>query len=240
MKYLWLAIGLFILQEQSFAKRKVTFFAEDGVAVTADLYYSSRDYPYVLLFHQDGYSRGEYKDIAERILKLKYNCLAVDLRAGNEVNYVSNETARYARMNDYSNSLLDAKKDIKAAIDYAYRQSDTTVILFGSSFSASLCLKTAVHNPRVHAVIAFGPGEYFKKDFVLKEEVPKLQKPVFIATNEAEYAFVEDMFKTNPPENVTIFSPHNGKGEHGSKALWESSENSKEYWFALLMFFGKL
>jgi len=240
MKYFFVSLFILCSIVNIYAKREVTFFSEDGLEITADLYFVSKEFPYVLLFHQDGYSRGEYNDIAEKILNLNYNCLAVDLRVGEEVNYIENETAKAARLNNYPNDFLDSEQDIIAAIEYAYTRSDTSVILFGSSYSAALCLKVSINNPKVHAVIAFGTGEYFEEEFSLKGQINKLKKPVFVATNDAEYSFVSEIFESATSEYITIFKPHDGKGAHGSKALWETSINNKEYWLALLMFFSKL
>jgi len=79
------------------AQKAVTFTAKDGLLVTADLYESDASYPYLLLFHQAGSSRGEFREIAPRLTKLGYNCLAVDLRAGNENNFVVNQTSLRAK-----------------------------------------------------------------------------------------------------------------------------------------------
>ena len=231
---------LFSVSLQLSAKRKITFISEDGVTITADLYYKSKELPYVLLFHQDGYSRGEYNEIAEKIMNLNYNCLAVDLRSGDRVNYVENETARFAKSHGFASDYADAEKDMKAAIAYAYKKSEQKVILFGSSYSATLCLKQSINNGRISAIIAFDPGEYLKPEYALKDNMKELDKPVFIATNKASYPFVKEIFKETDPGQLTYFTPSNGKGEHGAKALWEESENNKEYWLALLMFFSKL
>ena len=73
---------------------KVKFQSKDDITITADCYKVDESSPYILLFHQAGSSRGEYKEIAGKLTNLGYNCLAVDLRSGNEVNNVVNETAR--------------------------------------------------------------------------------------------------------------------------------------------------
>ena len=84
------------------AQEKVSFVAEDGLEITADLYEINPSKPYILLFHQAGSSRGEYLQIANKILKFGYNCLAVDLRSGGEVNFIQNHTALLAIQQGYS------------------------------------------------------------------------------------------------------------------------------------------
>ena len=238
--YLLYLMLLLSVSLQLSAKRKITFISEDGVTVTADLYFKSKELPYVLLFHQDGYSRGEYNEIAEKIMNLNYNCLAVDLRSGDRVNYVENETARFAKLHGFATDYAAVEKDIKAAIAYAYKKSEQKVVLFGSSYSAALCLKQAINNGRVMAIVTFDPGEYLKPAYSLKDNMKEIDKPVFVATNKSNYPFVKEIFADTDPGLLTYFTPSNGKGEHGAKALWAESENNKEYWLALLMFFSKL
>lgn len=222
------------------AKRKVTFYASDGLKVTADLYYISSDKPYVVMFHQQGSSRGEFDEIAERIVKLEYNCLSVDLRVGDENNYTKNETASEAKKNNFPTTYSDVEKDLEAGILYAYKKCSQPVVVFGSSLSSTLCLKEAIENPLVSAAIAFSPGEFLKPDYVLKDHIAEINKPVFLATNAAEKRFVNEIIAGQDLPSVSLFSPSDGKGEHGAKALWGESVNSKEYWFALSLFFSKL
>ena len=237
---LWIIAGVIFIQNPAYAKRKVTFLADDGVTITADLYFKEARLPYVVLFHQDGCSRGEYNEIAEKIMNLNYNCLAVDLRCGDQVNYVENETARYAKNYGYKCTYNTSEHDVRAALQYAYKKSEQPVILFGSAFSASLCLKVALNDARISAVVAFDPGEYLKPEYTLKEHMKDIDKPVFIAANKANLPYVKKMFLDTEISHLTYFTPSNGKGERGSKALWEKSANNKEYWLALLMFFSKL
>lgn len=222
------------------AQEKVTFKATDGLTITATRYEKSMSDPYILLFHQAQWSRGEYNEIAKRLLKMGYNCLAVDLRSGGEVNYIQNETAVRAEKDGYSNSMLDAEKDIQAAINYAYKRTNRKVILFGSAYSASLCLKVAKGNDRVHSVIAFSPGEFFKPQLVIQDAVRGLNKPVFAAGTQDEYQYVNDLLIDISPEMKTVFKPKGGQGEHGAAALWPKSDASNEYWFALMDFVRRI
>jgi alpha-beta hydrolase superfamily lysophospholipase len=227
---------LFFVSE---AQEKVTFVAADGLQITADLYESNKDKPYILLFHQAGYSRGEYRQSAEKIIKFGYNCLAVDLRAGGEVNYIQNHTALLAIQQGYPADYLSSQQDIVAAIEWVKERSDESVILFGSSFSASLCLVVAKNNPDVKAVIAFSPGEFFEPGLSIQTELSNLNKPVFAASSKRENTYVNKVLKSVSSDNKTIFTPEKG-GEHGSKSLWKSNPNNQEYWLALTMFFSKI
>ena len=93
------------------AQQMVTFFSSDGLTVTADLYLKDKSYPFIILFHQANFSRGEYQETAPKLMKLGYNCLAVDLRSGKEVNFIKNETAAKAHEKNLPrNDLLCRRK----------------------------------------------------------------------------------------------------------------------------------
>ena len=220
------------------AQNKITFPASDQLTVTADFYENEKDgknATWVLLFHQAGYSRGEYRETAARIVKLGYNCLAVDLRSGQEVNFVTNETAKEAKKKKISSGYLDAKKDILAAIEYAFGKSNKPVILFGSSYSASLALVVAKSNSKVKSVVAFSPGEYFENALNVQNSLTGYDKPIFAAVSKKEYPYLETLL-SGVTKNKTLFQPQSGDGEHGSKALWKANKSHSEYWMALISF----
>ena len=221
------------------AQEKVTFTAEDGLDVTADLYEVDKDKPYIIMFHQAGSSRGEYRPIANKMLKFGYNCLAVDLRSGGEMNYIQNHTALLAIQKGYSVDYLSSKKDIEAAINWIKQRSDKPVVLLGSSFSASLCLLEAKNNQDVKAVVAFSPGEFFTPELSVESAISDLEKPVFVASSKREYPYIDTLLTNVSSVNKTLFAPSEG-GEHGAKSLWKSNSNNEEYWLALTMFFSKI
>jgi predicted alpha/beta hydrolase len=236
MRIFALFIAVFFFFRLS-GQEKVTFKAADSLTVYANLYEIDENLPYLILFHQDGFSKGEYKTTAIKLLKLGYNCLAVDLRAGDYVNYIQNETAKEAKEKGFPTGYLDAEQDMKAAIEWAYNRSNKPVILFGSSYSASLSLRIARSDPRVKAVIAFSPGEYFKPDLVIKDNLVGFDKPVFVACSQREFTYMNDMLSGIPENLKSVFKPQEGTGEHGSKALWSANPSSNEYWLALFLFF---
>jgi dienelactone hydrolase len=242
MKILYTFLLLFLCFSLSFSqvnKEKVSFASGDGVHITADKYIINEEYPYILLFHQAGSSRGEFNEIAERFVKLRYNCLAVDLRSGDNSKYVRNETAQSAREQNASANFLDALPDIRAAIDFAWDLNPKELILLGSSYSASLIMLEGMDNPNVRAMIAFSPGEYFGDDLRMEESLDSLNKPLFIAVTDREEPYVKQMMSNIPEENFTLFKPEK-PGVHGARALWEDNVSKDEYWLALLLFINNL
>lgn len=231
-------ILLFYIQSIK-SQSTITFLSKDGVIITADLYFVSDTLPYMILCHQENYSRGEYKETARKFTKLGYNCIAIDARSGDEVNGVKNETAFGAKAKNKPTTYLDAEQDILSAIDYAYKKSNTKVVLVGSSYSASLALKIGTTNDKVKAVIAFSPAECFGAKLNLKEAIKNYDKPLFVASAKEEAADVAILIKDIKSPNKKQCTP-SGKGEHGSKALWKSTPDYHEYWMALLMFMRDL
>jgi pimeloyl-ACP methyl ester carboxylesterase len=218
----------------------VYFYAGDSVKIRGDLYLHGYNLPFIILCHQEGSNRSEFYDIAPRLLNLNYNCLAIDLRAGGTVSFTDNETARKALSGNRPVQMIDALPDILAAIDYVKGFNPRPVILFGSSFSASLCLLAAMGNPRVLAVVAFSPGEYFQPRINMAARMGKMDKPVFVGTTQPEFEYLKKMTSGIPEEDITLFKPEKGIGIHGTRALTSGEATRDEYWFALMMFFKKL
>jgi hypothetical protein len=221
-------------------KSTVTFTAGDGLVLTADKYITSTDNPYILLFHEQESSRGEFTDIARKLCKMDYNCLAVDIRNGGSKNYVSNETAKRCRENRCPTSAADIELDMVAAIRYAGRQSSQPVILLGSGANGSLCLKLATELEQVKAVIALSPGEYFLPALNIEDTITGLDKPVFITSSQSEFPYVSRLSSGIDAQYLTLFEPQLGEGGRGTAALTEENAHNSEYWFALLLFFKEL
>lgn len=221
------------------AQLKVFFPAKDELMITANWYPVSSNFPVILLCHQNGFSRGEYLETALRLNKFGFNCLAIDQRVGKTVNGVLNETASDAEEKNKSRKFEDAEQDIVAALDYLQTQYKQKVILFGSSYSASLALKIAATNDRVSAVIAFSPGEYFSDPDYISSAIATLDKPVFITSSREE---ADDVTKLVRDVNSKIKIQYIPKkaGDHGSKVLWSTSPQNHEYWIALMSFLDKV
>ncbi|MBW1758430.1 MAG: alpha/beta hydrolase, partial [Deltaproteobacteria bacterium] len=73
--------------------KSVDFPTAGGIQGRADVYAGqSKSATLVLLFHQAGWSRGEYREIAPKLIKAGYQVMAVDQRSGGKVNGIQNET----------------------------------------------------------------------------------------------------------------------------------------------------
>lgn len=225
--------------KDSLLMNTIHFPSLDGLTITADEYKTSDTLPWILLCHQARFSRGEYRETAAEFAAFGYNCLAIDQRSGDEVNDVTNETAALAKSKKQPAAYLDAEQDIVAALNYLFAKSGKPVILAGSSYSAGLVLKIAVNNPKVKAVLAFSPGEYYGSALHLGETIAPLDKPVFITSSREEAADTKLIFDRIASKNKTQFVPA-GAGIHGSKALWNSTADHEEYRKAVSDFFASL
>lgn len=238
MNKIFQLIFLILIFASAHAQKLVTFKANDGLEVTADYYETENESNrYFLLFHQAEYSRGEHKEIGRKLIKLGYNCLAVDLRSGGEVNYVQNETAISAKKKGMEPTMFDAWKDIEASIIYIKSiDENAEIYLFGSSYSASLCLIAAKKRNDIKAVVAFSPGEFFQNKINVESEIEGLNIPMFVACPQSEFNYVKKLVSKVDKKKLTLFKPQRGDGLHGAKTLWWESSTSNEFWLALFFF----
>ncbi len=220
--------------------KTITFTAVDGLEVTADEYIVDPFKPYILLFHEQGSSRGEFSTIARRLCKLDYNCLAVDLRNGGKYDYVSNETAKQLRGKHLEAGIKEIEQDVVAAIQYVRGKSNLPVVLFGSGANGSLSLKVALSDTLVRAVVAVSPGEYFMPEIKIQDAIAALEKPVFITSSKAEFPYVSELASGIDQDYVSLFEPKQGSGERGTGSFSVDYEYNTEYWLALILFFKDL
>lgn len=220
--------------------KTITLSASDGLEITADEYIVGPENPYILLFHEQGSSRGEYHTIARRLCKLDYNCLAIDLRNGGNNSRVSNETARRCRESRCPTGIEDLGLDVAAAIKYVQGKSQLPVIVFGSGANGSLGLKLAKENDHIRAAVALSPGEYFMPTLKIQDTIAGLKKPVFITASKDEIPYVSELASGLEEEYLTLFEPKQGEGHRGSESLSENYDENTEYWVALILFFRDL
>ncbi len=224
-----------------YAQKTVEFTAADGLSVTADLYEKNGSKKFILLFHQAGWSRGEYKETAPQLNELGYNCLAIDQRSGGSVNGVTNETKARAKKEGKGTEFKDAFKDIEAAVAYVKKTyKPDQVIIWGSSYSSSLVLKYAGDYPKnIDAVLSFSPGEYFgEKNFIGKSAV-NITIPSFITSAKNEKDSWWKIHQAIPSASKSYFLPTTG-GNHGSRALWSKFKDSNDYWTAVKSFLSNI
>lgn len=244
LKRVFLEIGLIAfllsgLTGSAIAVETITFASEDSLEITADVYMAhDKEAPFIVLFHQARWSRGEYQEIAPKLNEMGFNCMAIDQRSGDAINDVPNETARRALEAGKPVNYIDALPDLRSAIRYAREHyADGKLLIWGSSYSAALVLKIAGEHPDwIDGVLAFAPGEYFSKqgqsETYITDAAQKIELPVFITSAKDEKPNWEGIFETIPSKDKQAFLPETA-GNHGSRALWEQFDDSDDYWQAV-------
>ncbi len=224
------------------ARDTITFKAADGLAITADLYPgkgTSAATPVIIAFHQAGSSRGEYRTIAPKLAALGYTVLAPDQRSGQSYDGVKNKTAARAKAAGKPTKYKDALPDLHAALAYMRRsQPKSAIIIWGSSYSASLVLKLAAQPGLADAVLAFSPGEYYGGSWV-RDTAGKIAIPTFITSARGEAGRWSAIFNAVGTKSKIGFIPR-VKGRHGSSALHPSQGvQADPYWRAVKTFLAK-
>ena len=218
--------------------KKLTFKSKDGLLITADYYKIINHKGLIVLCHRSHSNRAEYRETAPKFNKLGYSCLAIDQRSGMKVFGETNETKNRAKEQGLPTGYLDAKPDIESAIEYAYKLNENNpIILFGSSYSASLALLVASNSDKVKSVIAFSPGEYLKK-INLAKEIKNISIPIFATSAQKEIKQVSEVLKLIDKKYITHFKPK-VEGFHGSKALWKVVNGYETFWKSLEEFLKK-
>jgi dienelactone hydrolase len=230
-RYCLVAAALMAMSGCARAVETLTFPSLDGLEVTADLYLAHpAEAPLILLFHMAGSSRAEYASIAPRLNRLGFNAMAVDQRSGGG----RNETAKRAREAKKGTTYIHALPDMKAALAFARaKYARGKVILWGSSYSASLVLKMAGDDPAsCDGVLAFSPGEYFVPPVSIEESAKGIKVPVFVSSAKFEGEDWKAIFAAIGAPGKESFLPEGG-GAHGSEALAEETPGNAEYWKAV-------
>lgn len=217
--------------------------SSDGLKIRADLYeIDDKTAPVILLFHQAGFSRGEYRETAPLLNDLGFNCIAIDQRSGKVVNGVKNEAFIDASAKGLGVKYPDAFPDLETALKFVVKKYPSNkIIVWGSSYSASLVFVLADKFPeKITAVAAFSPGEYFKfNGKEIRGYAKSVKCPVFITSAKKEHKYWKEIYENIPDGNKAFFLPES-EGVHGSRALWKSSPGHEQYWEALKKFLKHL
>ncbi len=217
----------------------ITFPSKDNLDITANLWAPHPvTAPFIVLFHQAGWSRAEYDEIAPKLVAMGFNCMAVDARAGGGVNGVRNETERRAKSSGRSTGFLDAEQDLEAALRYAReRYAHGKLLGWGSSYSAALVLHLAgMHPGLMDGVLAFSPGEYFAdqpgRATYVATSARRIAVPVFITSARSERDDWVPIFAAIDQSFRRAYVPER-EGRHGSSALWRRTNGQEGYWQAV-------
>ena len=182
--------------------------AKDKTRVYASYYRSMNNNSKIaLLFHQAGSNRMEYEPLLSTMHSAGFDTLTVDQRSGDTRWGADNMTVnRIGQSAEY----IDAYADLEAALEYAVKRKYKTIVVVGSSYSASLAIVLASKNPeKVTAVAAFSPGEYFTNKNWIKTSAEKLRVPLYVTGATDEKQRVDEILVKTAGNDVTYYRPIN-------------------------------
>jgi dienelactone hydrolase len=225
-------------ESRAMSAEPVTLTAADGVKVSGVYTGVEKPKAVILLFHQADSSKDEYATIASRLATWGYASLRIDQRSGGNL-FGTNETVKELGR---STSYYQAKPDLNAALAWA-RDKKLPVILWGSSYSASLAFLVAADYPdQVKGVIAFSPGEYFDNKTLVRDAAAKVRAPVFATSAQDGHEIDEARtILAAVPGAKEQFVPKLG-GVHGSSTLLRAKnpDGSEAAWSAVLAYLQKV
>jgi|JI10StandDraft_1071094.scaffolds.fasta_scaffold512535_1 dienelactone hydrolase len=205
----------------------------DGLTMRAVVYTIDSTKPVIVLCHQARMNNYEYAEIAPKLCAMGYNCVALDQRSGGAMETHENITNKNALAKNLATGYTSSLPDIMAGVNYAATTFGQQVILWGSSYSASLVLKVAMDNPNVKSVITFSPILKFDDGSTAADYFKSYNgKPIFMTSTEKEAAPLTKAMSHLGDDVLTQYYP-DMKGTHGSKALWSSDPSSADYWEAV-------
>lgn len=217
----------------------VTMVASDGLPVTGVLYQRDSAATVIVLCHQARFNNYEYAEIAPKLVEMGFTCLAIDQRSGGEMDTHPNATNIAAVEKGLETGYQNSLPDIRAAVDYASGISGKPVILWGSSYSATLVLQVAMESDQVRAAVGFSPILKFDSGDSAKDIFTKYTgKPLFITSTEKEGAPIAKALEHLGDDVLEQYYPET-KGTHGSKALWSSDPAAPDYWSAISTWLSK-
>jgi len=224
-----------------YRSEQIQFESKDGLTVYADLYEVSENNPTILLCHQAGYNRKEYMDIAPKLCELGFNCLAIDQRSGGVFVERKNLTNEMAKSKGIETEMYNAVPDLEASIQFLNEKYKQNIIVWGSSYSASLALYIGSYDDRVKAILAFSPGNYFGDKIPNLEGVfAELKKPYLVTSSKKEAEKIKLLIgDSNSAKKQIQFVP-NSNGHHGSRVLWTGQSGGDEYWTVVKDFLSQL
>jgi dienelactone hydrolase len=221
---------------------EVSFETSDGVQVYGDIYRSADgdNAPVILLFHQaGGDARGEYTNIAIRLMENGYNVLAIDQRVGGDRFGGGNRTM--AGLDGQEFGYCDVYPDLEAALNYMRAQGfGGPLALWGSSYSAALVFQLGVKNSdQVSAVLGFSPSSGAPlADCSLLPYLVQLELPTLALRPQREFEveYVQAQMKEFEAHGIQTYIAN--PGEHGSSMLNAErvGESTEATWTVVLKF----
>lgn len=146
------------------AAKTISFETPDGVKIVGTLYAAAKENSAaVLMLHQFGGSRSDYKDLANQFQSSGFAVLAIDGRGfGESIKKVDGSKVAAGQSAEAVNGM---KSDVAAAVKFLSEQRNVDkkrIGVVGASYGSSLAIIHAADNAEIKAVGLLSPGtNYF-------------------------------------------------------------------------------
>lgn len=205
--------SLVVAGGQAFAE-EVTFKAQDGTALKADLEAVKDSTKGVVLVHMIGRSGQDWRFLADKLNTAGFSTLSVDLR-GHGANVPEGAPKPELTDADY----IAMSQDVSAAVAFLRSKGVTEISLIGASLGANLALNVASKDPEVRTVVLLSPGMVFKGVDASEALAAYGERPVLIVVSEEDkYSARSGLVLDAQAKGYHKLEVYQGAG-HGTKML---------------------
>lgn len=199
----------------------VSFVGEGGMNLSG-LYFAGREQgPGVVLVHMDGRSAEDWRHFGERISRMGFHALALDLRGhGKSTRMGSGKELVYEQLDEqqYQNMI----KDVGAAVQFLRTKTVVNpdgIGLVGASVGANLSLRWASEDARINNLVLLSPGLDYK-GLAAEDALQKYgERPLFIAVSrEDNFAAKSSLVLDSMARGKKFLQIYTGAG-HGTRML---------------------
>jgi len=177
------------------ARQTVSFDAPDGVKIVGTFYAATKENsPAVLLLHQYGGSRSNYKNLAGQFQSNGIAVLAIDGRGFGESTRKTDGSRVAASQSD--EAVTGMKSDVAAAVKFLGEQravDKNKIGIVGASYSSSLAIIYAAENSAIKAVALLSPGTNYFGNLPTEPAIAKYgTRPLLIVAAEDDQDSAND------------------------------------------------
>lgn len=199
----------------------ITFLGEGGMNLSG-LYFAGKEQGSgVVLVHMDGRSSEDWRHFGERISRMGFHALALDLRGhGKSTRMGSGKELIYEQLDEqqYQNMV----KDVGAAVQFLRTKTSVNpdgIGLVGASVGANLSLRLASEDARVNNLVLLSPGLDYK-GLSTEDALQKYgERPLFIAVSrEDNFAAKSSLVLDSMARGKKFLQIYTGAG-HGTRML---------------------
>lgn len=189
-----------------FAQSEVSWKTEDNWDIKGT-FLPSKNGKVVILLHELGSTRDDYKNFMKRLENEEFGYLAFDLRGHGQSTNLGNYTE--FKKNGTNNEFNHMVRDVEGAIEFLNKKGYETesIFIIGSGLGANVAAKSAGLNPQIAGIGLLTPG-LKTKDVLSMGGIRMYKNPVMIAVGSIDR---KPMMEANLLRNAAFLSSGEGK-----------------------------